>query len=182
MICPGINAYADVQSYTTDQKHYALGSSATLDVYWTDAGSVKHKAKIGLVLMRALEAFAVTGGLPVALSYNSTYGRGVVFTHAAANVADYFGLTLTYSTAPAAGDLIWVQWSGPNYVGVGAAGAITSLARVEANGDSINVKTVATAANTFAKLTGVAMGGAGTIPAGDLWLDGAKVFPALGGR
>lgn len=182
MICPGINAYADVQSYTSDQKHYAIGSSATLDVYWTDAGSVKHKAKIGLVLLRALEAFAVTGGIPVALSYNATYGRGAAFTYAAANVADYFGLTLTYSTAPAAGDLIWVQFAGPNYVLVAAAGAIASLARVEHNGSGTSVKTLATLGNTFAKLTGVALGGAGNIPAGDLWLDGTKVFPTFGGR
>jgi hypothetical protein len=182
MICPAINAYADVQAYSTDQKHYALGSSATLDVFWTDAGSVKHKAKIGVVLMRALEAFAVTGGIPVALSYNATYGRGVVDTYAAGDLDSYFGLTLTYSTAPAAGDLIWVQWCGPNYVGVPSIGAIASLARVEHNAAGQAVKTVATAANAFAVLAGVAMAGDGTIPAGDLWLEGKYSFPTMGGR
>ena len=182
MICPAINAYADVQAYSTDQKHYALGSSATLDVYWTDAGSVKHKAKIGIVLLRALEAFAVTGGIPVALSYNATYGRGVVDTYAAADLTKYFGFTLTYSTAPAAGDLIWVQWCGPNFVAVGGTGAIGSLVNVQHNAAGQTVKAATDADNAFATLVGPAMAGDGTIPAGDLWLTGKINFPTLGGR
>jgi hypothetical protein len=181
MICPGINNYTSPQTYTTDSKHYALGSVASIDAYWTDAGSVKHKAKIGLVLLRALEAFAVTGGIPVALSYNATYGRGVVDTYAAADLTSYFGFTLTYDTAPAAGDLIWVQFSGPNYVSVGGTGAISSLANVQHNAAGQTVKTSADYDNCFAKLTGVAMAGDGTIPAGDLWLFGKFNF-ALGGN
>jgi len=181
MICPGINDFSSPMSYTTDLKHYALGSVHSFDAYWTDAGSVKHKAKIGIVLMRALEAFAVTGGIPVALSYNATYGRGVVDTYAAADLTSFFGLTLTYSTAPAAGDLIWVQFTGPNYVGVGGTGAISSLALVQHNAAGQTVKTITDVDNAFAKLAGVAMAGDGTIPAGDLWLMGKFNF-ALGGN
>lgn len=181
MICPGINSYLEPMSYTTDLKHYAIGSVASFDAYWTDAGSVGHKAKIGIVLLRALEAFAVTGGIPVALSYNSTYGRGVVDTYAAADLTSFFGFTLPYTTAPSAGNLIWVQCTGPNYSSVGGIGAISSLANVQHNAANQTVKAATDFDNAFCKLVGPAMAGDGTIPAGDLWLFGKFNF-ALGGN
>lgn len=182
MICPAINLYSDVQSWTTDQKHYALGSTASLDIYWTDAGSVKHKGKILLVLQRCLEAFAVTGGIPVALSYNATYGRGIVDTYAAADLTHYFGFTLTYSSAPAAGDMIWVQCGGPNYVAVGGIGAISSLGNVQHNTANQTVKAATDFDNAFCFLQGVAMAGDGTIPAGDLFITNKMGFGQFGGR
>jgi hypothetical protein len=181
MICPGINNYADPMTWNSAQLHHALGAVVTKDIYWTDVASVKRKAKIGLVALRALEAFAVTGGIPVALSYNATYGRGVVDTYAAADLTSYFGLTLTYTTAPAAGDLIWVQFTGPSLTTVGGTGAIASLALVQHNAAGQTVKTITDVDNAFAKLAGVAMAGDGTIPAGDLWLMGKFNF-ALGGN
>lgn len=170
MSCPAINAYADPQTYTSTQHHYAIGSTATLDVFWTDAGSVKHKAKIKLVLLRCLEAMAVTGGIPVALSYNATYGRGAVDTYAAADLTHFFGLTLTYSAALAAGDLAWFQCAGPNYIATAASAAVTSLANLQHTTSGQDLKTATDFDNAFGFLNGVTLSGAAAIPAGDMWL------------
>jgi len=178
LTCPAIGAYTDPQTYNAAQLHYAIGSMATLDVYWTDAGSVKHKWKIGVVLLRCLEAMAVTGGIPVALSYNATYGRGAVDTYAAADLTHFFGLTLTYSAALAAGDLAWFQCMGPNYVATAASAAVSSLANLQHTTSGQDLKTATDFDNAFGFLAGPALGGAAAIPAGDMILTNKLGFVA----
>lgn len=164
--CPGINNYTDTESpWSTDRRNYAIGAVATLDFWWTDANSILHKAKIVLAHFRALAAIA-GAGIPVLRSYNSTYGVGVTGTYAAADVTNVVGITIA-ATSYAAGDGIWVQVGGPNYVGVANTGAIAAGARVEHNGSGTTVKTVATDANTFAQNT-IAAAGNGTLPVGSL--------------
>lgn len=176
LVCPAINKYTDAQTYSTDLRHYPLGSVAFLDAYWTDAGSVKHKAKIGLVLLRCLAAISGTG-IPVSLSYNVTYGRGATGTYAAADLTKFFGITIA-ATSYAAGDLAWFQFSGPSYVIVAGTGAISSLGNVQHNTAGTSVKAATDFDNAFATLNGVAMGGDGNIPAGDLWFTNKCGFGA----
>lgn len=162
-----LNRFTDAQPWPTDVSGYAIGAITNFDFWWTDANSILHKAKCTICLMRAVAAIS-GAGIPLSRTYNATYGLGVTGTYAAQDVTNFGAITLA-ATSYAAGQGIWVQIAGPNYVAVAASAAIAAGAMVEHTGSGTSVKSVVSAPNTFAQNT-IAIGGAGNLPIGSLIL------------
>lgn len=147
---------------------WPLGAKLTKTNRFTDANSITMDVLVTYMYVR-FSAASSAAGSPFALSYSATYGISGTTTYAAGLITAFCGITVT-ANAYAAGDYGWVQVGGPNTVAMSAAAAIAQFARVEHNGAAFDVKTVATDANTFGYLIGPAIGGAGAIPIGSIFL------------
>lgn len=164
------NELAKVVSTTEYNKLPGLGAKYVRDWYFTDAAGNVRKAQVTFTFGRFMATVAAAG-VPIAVTYDATYGPHVYTgTYAAKHVTNFGGISITANSF-VAGNNGWIQTGGPNIVGVLNTGAIADGARVEHNGSGSSVKTIATAINGFGKYTGPAIAGDGTIPAGCLILE-----------